>query len=220
MLHRYYHKMFISFVLNIYNDMRQYAEKFFEVRKSSWLLISAYAGHEFYGGLVSFRIYRETGDSVWLERGKLCESTIQLWAEQGSLWNFEHKHFLMKAEAHYCESELLYAQTAYRNALVSARAHKFINDEALAYELAGYFYLRVGKTSESLDHLICAHEKYTEWGACVKANTICRFIHETFGSVPVFCVQWTRSPQDSLFNCDTIGQTCRDHPDSHKRRGP
>ncbi|KAL7482315.1 hypothetical protein ACHAW6_007990 [Cyclotella cf. meneghiniana] len=216
----YYHKMFISFVLNIYNDMRQYAEKFFEVRKSSWLLISAYAGHEFFGGLVSFRIYRETGDSIWLERGKLCMSTIQLWAEQGSLWNFEHKHFLMKAEEHYCEGELLCAQTAYSNALVSARAHKFINDEALAYELAGYFYLHVGKTSESLDHLICAHEKYTEWGASVKANTICRFIQEKFGSVPDFCVQWTRSPQDSLFNCDTISQSCHDHPDSRKRRGP
>jgi hypothetical protein len=190
------------------------------VRKSNWLLSSAYAGHEFFGGLVSFRIYRETGDSLWLERGKLCKSTIQLWAEQGSLWNFEHKHFLMKAEEHYCKSELLCAQTAYSNALVSARAHKFINDEALAYELAGYFYLSVGKTTESLDHLICAHEKYTEWGACLKANTICRFIHEKFGSVPDFYLRWTRSPQDSLFNRETNGQSCQDYPYSRKRRVP
>jgi tetratricopeptide (TPR) repeat protein len=176
--------MFLSFILNIYDDMKHYAEKFFEVRKSSWLLISAYVGHEFFGGLVSFRIYRETGDSSWLDRGKKCQSTIQLWAEQGSLWNFAHKNFLMKAEEHYCEKNFSCAQTAYDNALVCARAHKFINDEALAYELAGYFYLSAGKTAEAIDHLLCAHEKYTEWGAWSKVNMIFQFIHEKFGSVP------------------------------------
>ncbi|KAL3805299.1 hypothetical protein HJC23_009006 [Cyclotella cryptica] len=214
----YYHKMFISFLLNIYDDMRQYAEKFFEVRISSSLLISAYAGHEFFGGLVSFRIYRETGEASWLERGKQCKSTIQLWAEQGSLWNFEHKHFLMKAEEHYCENDLSCAELAYSNALVSARAHKFINDEALAYELAGYFYHSAGKTAESLEHLICAHTKYTEWGACLKVNTIFRFIHDKFGSVHEFKSLWTHTSLESIITPRSDGQSCDDHHESRKRR--
>lgn len=212
--------MFLSFILNIYDDMKWYAEKFFEVRTSSWLLISAYVGHEFFGGLVSFRIYRETRDSTWLERGKQCQSTIQLWAEQGSLWNFEHKSFLMKAEEHYCNNDFSCAQTAYCNALVLARAHKFINDEALAYELAGYFYLSAGKTSEAIDHLICAHEKYTDWGACSKVNMIFRFIHEKFGSVPDLNSRWIHSSPKSLVIHVTDGQSCHDYPDSRKRRVP
>jgi hypothetical protein len=75
---------------------------------------------------------------------------------------------------------------AYNNAIISARAHRFINDEALACELAGYFYLGAGKTKESVEHFIWAHEKYTQWGACLKVNKIFDFIQKEFGDVPIY----------------------------------
>ncbi|KAL3785483.1 hypothetical protein HJC23_008293 [Cyclotella cryptica] len=70
-----------------------------------------YAMHEFYGGLVSYRIYRETGDTKWLDRGRQCKSAIKLWAEQGSLWNFEQKHYLLEAEEQHCHFNLLAAKS-------------------------------------------------------------------------------------------------------------
>ena len=40
---------------------------------------------------------------------------------------------------------------------------QFVNEEALAYELAGYFYLEIGETEQSKEHLLNANEKYKEW---------------------------------------------------------
>lgn len=188
--------MHLSLLLNNLDSMRQHGERFFELRMSSWLLIMSNIGHEFFGGLVSYRMYRESGDALWLERGKQCKSSIQLWAEQGSLWNFEHKRFLLEAEEYYCRCDYNHAQVAYKNAIISARAHKFINDEALACELAGYFYLSAGKTTESLEHFIWAHEKYTQWGACSKVNKIFDFIQEVFGNVPICSSSGTNSYSD------------------------
>eukprot|EP00804_Cyclotella_cryptica_P014030 CCRYP_002508-RA/>CCRYP_002508-RA protein AED:0.03 eAED:0.03 QI:1061/1/1/1/1/1/4/164/1320 len=192
----YYQKMFLSLIMNMYDDMRRYGEKFFELRMSSWLLVVSNAGHEFFGGLVSFRIYRETGKTLWLERGKQCKASIQPWAEQGSLWNFEHKVFLLEAEEYYSCHDYSGAQVAYNNAIESASAHKFINDEALACELAGYFYLHIGNTTESLEHLIRAHGKYTQWGASLKVKKVGDFIKEEFGDVPLCQSAGTNSFQD------------------------
>jgi hypothetical protein len=59
--------------------MKQSAEKFFEYRMTSWHLLSGHAIHAFIGGLVSFRIFRETGDPVWANRGKHFKGRIASW---------------------------------------------------------------------------------------------------------------------------------------------
>ena len=40
-----------------------------------------------------------------------------------------------------------------------------MHEEALAYELAAYFYLELGEINKSVDYFLLAHEKYHEWGA-------------------------------------------------------
>ena len=40
---------------------------------------------------------------------------------------------------------------------------QFIHEEALAYELAAYFYLELGEREQSIEHFMLAHEKYLEW---------------------------------------------------------
>eukprot|EP00804_Cyclotella_cryptica_P022353 CCRYP_015913-RA/>CCRYP_015913-RA protein AED:0.01 eAED:0.01 QI:137/1/1/1/0.66/0.5/4/982/1465 len=108
----YFQNMYVYFLLNAYDDMKQFAEKFFEFRQVFECKMSIwYAMHEFYGGLVSYRIYRETGDTKWLDRGRQCKSAIKLWAEQGSLWNFEQKHYLLEAEEQHCHFNLLAAKS-------------------------------------------------------------------------------------------------------------
>ncbi|KAL3795154.1 hypothetical protein HJC23_007382 [Cyclotella cryptica] len=179
----YYQKMFLFFLLNNYDELKRYGERFFEFRMPSWLLLSSHIEHEFFGGLVSFRIYRETRDILWLERGKQCMSTVKLWAEQGSLWNFEHRLFLLEAEECHCCCDTVGAQTLYQNAIKCAKSHKFVFDEALAYELAGYFYLNTGMTTISLKHLMLSYNKYNEWGACFKVNKLFDFVQAEFGSV-------------------------------------
>ena len=45
-----------------------------------------------------------------------------------------------------------------------------MNEEALANELAGHFYLDTGRKDKSVPYFSQAEEKYREWGAVAKAN--------------------------------------------------
>lgn len=40
---------------------------------------------------------------------------------------------------------------------------QFLSEEALANELAAYFYSEIGDKGQSIEHLLQAHKKYQEW---------------------------------------------------------
>ena len=50
--------------------------------------------------------------------------------------------------------------------------YRFINDEAIACELAGNFYLEQGKKDICLEYFMKAHGLYHEWGAVVRCMQI------------------------------------------------
>ena len=87
---------------------------------------------------------------------------------------------MLEAEEHYSNFEFDLAKVSYINAITSARSSRFVNDEALASELAGRFYLETGDRVSSLEYLRVAHTKYSEWGAVGKANRLFEYITETF----------------------------------------
>ncbi|KAL3778656.1 hypothetical protein HJC23_008640 [Cyclotella cryptica] len=181
----YFHKMFISLVFNNYDEMKHNAEKFLEFRMPSWFLLSGHAVHAFIGGLVSFRIFRETRDPLWAQRGVQFKERIRTWKDQGSLWNFENKIFLLEAEEFFSNGNVEKAKVCYENAVLSARAHKFVHEEALANELAGIFYLDIGNRPMAFKNFTDAHGAYFKWGACAKVATLFAYMQDTFwGVVP------------------------------------
>jgi tetratricopeptide (TPR) repeat protein len=155
--------MFLSLVFNNYDEMKLSAEKFLELRKPSWHLLSGHAIHSFISGLASFLIYRETADPFWALQGERFRQRLKSWEEQGSLWNFENKTFLLDAEKSFNDGDLEIARVSYENAIASSRHHKFIHEEALAYELAASFYLNTGNESIALKYFIRAHC----WGSII-----------------------------------------------------
>jgi hypothetical protein len=58
----------------------------------------------------------------------------------------------------------------------------FINDEALSSELAGYFFLAIGRKDTALQYFLRAHEKYHDWGAVAKCNALFEFVQTTLDS--------------------------------------
>ena len=57
---------------------------------------------------------------------------------------------------------------------------QFIHEEALACELAAYFYLELEDINKSVEYFLLAHEKYHEWGAVGKCNSLFKFVENTF----------------------------------------
>eukprot|EP00956_Cyclotella_meneghiniana_P034704 scaffold107625_cov38-Cyclotella_meneghiniana.AAC.1 len=128
-------------------EMKCSTEKYFEIALSSCCLQAGHAVQTFFLGLASYRIYRETREELWAQRGKKLRERIQTWNEQGSKWNFQHKLELMEAEEAYSNGNFERAQILYDKAVSSAKQYKFIHEAALANELAAKFHLAKGARS-------------------------------------------------------------------------
>jgi tetratricopeptide (TPR) repeat protein len=122
---------------------------------------------------------------LWAERGKYFKERIQAWKEEGSVWNFEHKFFLIAAEEAYSRGEFENAKILYEKAATSARQHKFLHEEAIALELAGNFHIQTGDKTTALKYFIEAHQRYYEWQAYAKEEALGAFIKEKFGDAQV-----------------------------------
>jgi len=149
-------------------------EKYFDFDLEMWILLNFIAAIRFFIGLISFWVYRRTNDRKWYERGSQSKEAMRKWAES-SKWNCLQKFILLEAEDHFCNKRYERAKESYDDAIMFSRQHKFINDEAIACELAGYFLFEVGETASSIDYIIQAHEKYHKWGAIGKASVMFQY---------------------------------------------
>jgi GAF domain-containing protein len=96
---------------------------------------------------------------------------LEIWAEQCPE-NFENRAALVGAEIARLEGRDLDAMRLYRQAIRSARANGFVQNEALAYELAGRFYAARGFDEEVHLDLRNARYGYLRWGADGKVRQL------------------------------------------------
>jgi hypothetical protein len=91
---------------------------------------------------------------------------------------FRHKEaFLLHAEEQFSQMNFADAEELYDAAISSSKKHKFVNEEALANELAGRFHLETDRRSMSIPYFSQALEKYKEWGAVAKVRELANFLH-------------------------------------------
>ncbi|KAL3802092.1 hypothetical protein HJC23_010848, partial [Cyclotella cryptica] len=134
-------------------------------------LLIGYIIIDFYAGLTASYFARKTGE----EKSKFKAQNVRDRMEcllKHSKWNFENKFLLLKAECHYTEGEISEATKYYEAAITSARQHKFANEEAVACELAGYFFQEQGDETNSATMFKQAYFAYLKWGAVHKAKTL------------------------------------------------
>ena len=86
--------------------------------------------------------------------------------------NFENRAALVGAEIARLEGRDLEAMQLYEQAIQSARANGFIQNEALACELAARFYAARGFETNSQAHLRKARHEYLRWGADGKVRQL------------------------------------------------
>ena len=123
--------------------------------------------YNFYRSLIITSLFEEASETDRrFFRKQLVDLMAQMnrWA-QNCPENFLHKQVLMEAEINRIKGESWKAAELYDKAIAEARHQRFLQDEALANELAGKFWLKRGKQEFASPYLVSAHYLYKRWGA-------------------------------------------------------
>ena len=96
---------------------------------------------------------------------------MQHWANHAPM-NFLHKFHLVEAEKHNVLDKNMEAMEFYDLAITGAKENKYIHEEALANELAGKFYLKLGRQKIAKAYLNDAYYSYFHWGAKAKVKDL------------------------------------------------
>ena len=130
--------------------------------------------HAFYTSLVLAALSNTATPAQrreWLSTIEANEKKLAQWAANCPE-TFHHKHLLLKAELARLSGYTVEAAALYDNAVEAARQQHFLQDEALANELAGRFYFAMGRSRIARLYLLAASVTYARRGATAKAEAL------------------------------------------------
>ncbi|HSF75172.1 MAG TPA: AAA family ATPase, partial [Microcoleus sp.] len=136
----------------------------------------------FYDSLVQLAVYPAPSQPVSdlaterlqqdiLKRVQANQEKMQKWANHAPM-NYLDKFYLVEAERHRVLGEKVEAIEMYDKAISLAKENEYINQEALAHELAAKFYLSWGKETIAQAYMQNAHYSYQLWGALAKVEDL------------------------------------------------
>jgi predicted ATPase/serine phosphatase RsbU (regulator of sigma subunit)/tRNA A-37 threonylcarbamoyl transferase component Bud32 len=128
----------------------------------------------FYDSLVRLALYSSLSKADkkrFLKKVQANQKKIKKWAHHAPM-NYQHKFKLVEAERHRILGQYKEAREYYDEAIALAHEQEYLNEEALANELAGQFYLSRSQNSLANFYLHEAHYGYSRWGAVAKAKNL------------------------------------------------
>jgi predicted ATPase/class 3 adenylate cyclase len=132
------------------------------------------AEHNFYYSLSLAALYPEASElekKQYWEQLEANQKQMKIWADNCPE-NFLHKYLLVAAQIARISDKELEAMDLCDRAIESAREQEFIQDEALANELAAKFWLGKGKEEFAELYMRKAHYGYQLWGAKRKVEDL------------------------------------------------
>jgi PAS domain S-box-containing protein len=176
-------KMF-TFTAYLANAISFYLLKDYDQSVSNATLASEYQGgvtgmlinatHNFYYSLALLAqatSLSEPERSQALLKVRSHQKIMQNWAFHAPC-NFQHKYDLVEAEKARVLGQTLKAMEYYDHAIQGAREQGYIQEEALANELAAEFYLACGRQKVAQAYIIEAYYGYIRWGATAKLKDL------------------------------------------------
>jgi PAS domain S-box-containing protein len=128
----------------------------------------------FYDALAKLAIYSSSSDRAQpeiLNKVAVSQEKMKQWAQYAPM-NYLHKYHLVQAETARVLGQLLEAEEFYEQAIQGARDNEYLQEEALAYELAARFYLFRGREKFAQTYMKEAHYCYQRWGAMAKVKDL------------------------------------------------
>ncbi|PIG92975.1 hybrid sensor histidine kinase/response regulator [Gloeocapsopsis sp. IPPAS B-1203] len=128
----------------------------------------------FYDSLTQLALYSSappTQQEHLLHRVENNQEKMQKWANHAPM-NFQHKYELVEAEKARVLSQHWQAMEYYDRAIAQAKEQGYLQEEALANELAAEFYFSQGRNKVAQVYLVEAYYGYLRWGATAKVKDL------------------------------------------------
>ncbi|MDB9509599.1 ATP-binding protein, partial [Kamptonema animale CS-326] len=121
--------------------------------------------------LVLFPTQPQPEQAEMLAQAETHQTILHQWAQNAPM-NYLHKWYLVEAERQRVLGNKAGAVDLYDRAIQLAKENQFLNEEALANELAAKFYLEWGKEKFAQLYAIEAYYAYSRWGAKAKVDAL------------------------------------------------
>ncbi len=158
-----YCQLFYAYIFGDYKQaitIAQYAENFQEDSKSAIY----YSDYLFYYALSLLADYlqqdKETQQQYLIKTEQILKK-FKNWAHYAEM-NFQHRYHLLAAETARVHNQQWLAVTLYQKAIKGATKNEYLQDEALAYELAAKFYSFENQQQFSELYINEAYTKYQQ----------------------------------------------------------
>ncbi|OUC12010.1 MAG: hypothetical protein B0A82_24730 [Alkalinema sp. CACIAM 70d] len=165
----YLAKLLLNYLFEDYQAAQDYARKFEEYEQGAAGLVIVPLKN-FYQSLSllspSVNIDQE---AITIDLDKVLENQkfMKAWSETAPM-NYLHKFQLVEAERYRVLGKPYEASDFYDRAIAGAKANGYIQEAAMANELAAKFYLAWGKDKVAAGYMQEAYYGYAHWGAAAK----------------------------------------------------
>ncbi|OCR02622.1 serine/threonine protein kinase [Oscillatoriales cyanobacterium USR001] len=165
----YIYKLMLAYLFGNYTNALDYIAQvnLYLMAVGGTFLIPAF---HFYAGLTYLALFSRQSEIEQADTLALMEThqtTLHHWAHNTPM-NHQHKVDLVEAEKCRVLGQKAEAIDLYDKAIAGAKENEFIQEEALANELAAKFYLTWGKEKIAADYMQAAYYCYAKWGAKAK----------------------------------------------------
>jgi len=164
--HLYFNKMRLCYLFHQYHraiDFSTFAEKYLEGVTATQTVVQFY----FYDCLIRTAIYpfsdRKRQNKI-IQRVRSNIKRMKKWAHFSKI-NHCHKHHIMQAELLRVTGNFDDSLIHYKEAITWAQKSEYINDEAIANELAAQMYLILSDWDNARLYMYRARQCYLQWGA-------------------------------------------------------
>jgi predicted ATPase/signal transduction histidine kinase/FixJ family two-component response regulator len=133
-----------------------------------------FPSYYFYNSLIRLATYFGSSAQMQaeiLKKVTLNQEKMKRWAHYAPM-NYLHKYNLVEAEKAQVLGQLLEAEEFYEQAILGAKDNEYLQEEALAYELAAKFYLSRSREKVAQTYMKEAHYCYERWGAMAKVKDL------------------------------------------------
>ncbi|MEG4216920.1 ATP-binding protein, partial [Microcoleus sp. Pol14C6] len=203
----YIYKLMLAYIFGNYTHALDYLTQANRYLMGATGMIQIPVFH-FYAGLTYLALCSmesEIEQANTLSRMEIHQTNITQWAHHAPM-NHQHKVDLIKAEKCRVLGHKAEASELYDKAISGAKANEYIQEEALANELAANFYLDWGKQRIAQEYMTNAYYGYARWGAKAKVADLEKRYPQLLA--PIF--QQTRSPlspHETIFTLGSVTST-------------